>query len=45
MIPSPTEALQLAELLAGVALLVCIFMLVNNAAHAASDAINTRRNK
>jgi hypothetical protein len=43
--PDLVEAFVLAEILGAVVLLVCIFMIVNNAALAASDWANTRRGK
>lgn len=45
MIPTAEEAFKLAQIFGATVLLVCLFMIVNNAAHAASEAINTRRSK
>lgn len=43
MIPSLAEAFKLGEVLGSVTLLVCLFMIVNNAALAASEAFTRYR--
>lgn len=45
VIPSLHEALKLAEIIGGTVILVCIFMIANNAALAASDAVNRKRRR